>query len=121
MWEKIVEFLTLFGVVLTIGVFAVWHEVALGQDTPPPTPQGMFQGQIGVVCGPGSSLERMLSERKLHLVFRGQTHRGESPIEVRVYRSKAGEFVVSEFGVQGLACLSHQGPRSELTRLHKMI
>jgi len=121
MWEKIVEFLTLFGVVLTIGGFAVWHEVALGQDTPPPTPQGMFQGQIGVLCGSGSSLERMLSEKRLHLVFRGKTQRQGAPIEVRVYQGKSGEFVVSEFGVQGLACLTHTGSKSEVTVLHEMI
>ena len=109
-------------VIMTV-LFVFWGKVLMAQKPLPPplTPQGVFQGQIGVICGPGSSLERMLSERKLHLVFRGQTHRGESPIEVRVYRSKAGEFVVGEFGLQGLACMSHQGPQSEVTVLHDTI
>ena len=124
MRDKTVEFLTLLGIILMLGVFMVWDGVLQAEDnasvgTPPAQ---VFRGQIGVFCGPSEALEKMLEQKLMKLAFRGQTFRGESPIEVRVYRNRNGEFVVSEFGVQGkMACLSHTGSKSESPILYETI
>jgi len=120
---KTAKLLTLFGFVLTIGIFVVWDGVLQAEDNAPEAtpPAQVFRGTIGVICGPSEALEQVLEQKRMKLAFRGQTYRGESPIEVRVYRSKAGEFVISEVGIQGLACMSHQGGQSELLILHETI
>ena len=120
---KTVEFLTIFGFVLMTGLFLLWSELVQAEGNAPEAtpPAQVFRGTIGVFCGPSEALEKMLEQKRMKLTFRGQTYRGESPIEVRVYRGKSGEFVVGEFGLGGLACMLQKGPRSELTVLHEMI